>query len=131
VINQDLFLDGLKYFLKFKSESRVLLILDDHGNHTSYEAITFRKDHDIGLVSPPHRTHVLQPLDRACFKPIKAQCHKKKAMELMHRNAIEAISKVRFTSLFAEAHNKTPTMGETVRGFMFIRIVPLQRRRHS
>jgi hypothetical protein len=36
-INEDLFLDWLKHYLKFKSEGKVLLILDNHGSHTSYE----------------------------------------------------------------------------------------------
>jgi hypothetical protein len=34
-MNEDLFLDWLKHFLKFKSEGKVLLILDNHGSHTS------------------------------------------------------------------------------------------------
>jgi hypothetical protein len=31
-ITDDLFLDWLKHFLKFKSEDKVLLILDNHGS---------------------------------------------------------------------------------------------------
>jgi hypothetical protein len=62
-INEDLFLDWLKYFLIFKSENKDLLILDNHGSNTSYKAIRFCKDHDIEL----HSTHVLQPLDRTFF----------------------------------------------------------------
>jgi hypothetical protein len=72
-INEDLFLDWLKHFLKFISEGKVLLIIDNHGNHTSYEAIRFCKDHDIELIGLlPRSTHVLQPSDRTFFKSLKA-----------------------------------------------------------
>jgi hypothetical protein len=124
-INDDLFLDWLKHFMKFKSEGTVLLILDNHGSHTRYEAIRFCKDHDIELVVlPPHSTHVLQPLDRTFVKSMKAQYHKN-ATEWMHRNPTEAINKVRFSSLFAEAYNKTATVGAAVKGFMCTGIMPL------
>jgi hypothetical protein len=88
-INEDLFLDSLKHFLKFKSEGKVLLILDNYGSHTSYEAIRFCKDHDIELIELPlHSTHVLQPLDRTFFKSLKAQYHKN-ATEWTHKNPTE------------------------------------------
>jgi hypothetical protein len=126
-INENLFLDWLKHFLKFKYEGKVLLILDNHGSYASYEAIRFCKDHGIELIGlPPHSTHVLQPLDRTFFKSLKAQYHKN-ATEWMHRNPAEAINKVRFSSLFAEAYNKVATVGAAVKGSMCSGIMPLQK----
>jgi hypothetical protein len=63
---------------------------------------------------------VLQPLDRT----LKAQYHKN-AKEWIHSNPTQAIHKVRFSSLFAEAYNKAATVGETVKGFMCTGIMPL------
>jgi hypothetical protein len=42
----------------------------------------------------------------------------------MHRNPTEAINKIRFSSLFAEAYNKTATVGAAVKGFVCPGIVP-------
>jgi hypothetical protein len=55
----------------------VLLILDNHGSHTSYEAIRFCKEHDIELIGlPPRSTHMVQPLDRIfCQGTIPQECH--------------------------------------------------------
>jgi hypothetical protein len=126
-INEDLFQDWLKYFLKFESEGKVLLILDKHGIHTSYEAIRFCKDHSIKLIGlSPHSTRVLQPLDRTFLKSLKAQYHKN-ATEWMHRNPTEAINKVRFSSLFAEVYNKTATVGAAVKCFMCSGICPCKK----
>jgi hypothetical protein len=68
-INGDLFLDWLKHFLKRKSEGRVLLILNNNRSHTSYEAITFCKDHDVdAIVQPPQSTRV-PALDKTFLNP--------------------------------------------------------------
>jgi hypothetical protein len=45
----------------------------------------------------------------------------------MHRNPTEAIYKFRVSSLFAEAYNKTSTVGAAVKGLMCSGIMPLQK----
>ena len=51
----------------------VLLILDGHTSHISYEVRTLARDNNVHLLKlPPHLTHLLQPLDLAVFKPMKS-----------------------------------------------------------
>ena len=52
--------------------SKRLLILDNHGSHTTPEFRAFCEDKDIiPLWMPPHSSHLLQPLDVGCFGPLK------------------------------------------------------------
>jgi hypothetical protein len=81
-INEDLFLDWLKLLFKFKSESKIFLILDTHESHVSYETIRFHKDESL-----------------------KAKYHKY-AMEWTHKNPTAAINKFRYSSFFAEHTTK-------------------------
>ena len=50
----------------------VLLILDGHTSHVSYEVRMLARDNNVHLLKlPPHLTHLLQPLDLAVFKSMK------------------------------------------------------------
>lgn len=49
-----------------------LLILDGHGSHATAEFDHFCNENKIiCLYLPPHSSHLLQPLDVACFGPLK------------------------------------------------------------
>ena len=48
----------------------VLLILDGHASHVSYEVRRLALQHNISL--PSHLTHILQPLDIGVFKGMKS-----------------------------------------------------------
>ncbi|CAG7727543.1 unnamed protein product, partial [Allacma fusca] len=50
----------------------VLLILDNHSSHVSFQAVSYCRRHHINLLtSPPHTTHKLQPCDVSFFGPLK------------------------------------------------------------
>ncbi|CAM4570494.1 unnamed protein product [Leuciscus chuanchicus] len=50
----------------------LLLLLDNHHSHISVAAIDFCRAHGIVMLSfPPHCSHLLQPLDRSVFGPLK------------------------------------------------------------
>lgn len=78
-----IFVEWLKCFITFVERSRgrrtvgggasvpepVLLLLDQHSSHLTMEALELAKAHHIvvfGLI--PHASHILQPLDVACFR---------------------------------------------------------------
>ena len=49
-----------------------LLVLDGHGSHATADFDHFCKENKIiPLYMPPHSSHILQPLDVACFGPLK------------------------------------------------------------
>ena len=51
----------------------ILLILDGHSSHVSYEVRQLAIENQIHMLKlPPHLTHLLQPLDVGVFKPMKA-----------------------------------------------------------
>ena len=51
----------------------VLLILDGHASHVSYEVRQLALQHNISLLKlPSHLTHILQPLDIGVFKGMKS-----------------------------------------------------------
>lgn len=123
-INEELFLKWLEHFNKFKIPGRVLLIMDNHGSHTSLQALEFCQRNQIELLGlPPHSTHVLQPLDRTFFKSLKANYHRK-ATEWMQRNPTQTLSKVRFNPIFCEAFNTAATVACAVKGFACTGIMP-------
>lgn len=55
----------------------VIVFLDGHVSHLSYELSVFCKNHQIILCClPPNATHILQPLDVAVFAVLKKQWQK-------------------------------------------------------
>ena len=78
--NDQLFIDWLKHFIKYSQASkanRCLLIVDGHGSHKTLDAINMCRENGVDMISlPPHCTHMLQPLDRSYFKPLKAAYNK-------------------------------------------------------
>ena len=52
------------------------LIIDGHGLHISIEMIQVVIDNNILYCLPPHTTHILQPLDVAVYRPLKAHFSK-------------------------------------------------------
>lgn len=75
LMTKELFMDVLKHIIKHtncSTENRILLLLDNHRSHTSYEAIKLCKDSGISVLSfPPHSSHRMQPLDIGVFGPFK------------------------------------------------------------
>ena len=71
-----LYLDWFeKIFLKHtdnvKDKPRVL-VFDGHASHLSLPLIKLARDNNVVLLRlPAHLTHLLQPLDRAVFRPVK------------------------------------------------------------
>jgi hypothetical protein len=70
-----LFVEWIHHFqekVRADTEHPVLLLLDKHSAHLSLEAITFCHEHSIHLITlPSHSSHIMQPLDKCFFKPLK------------------------------------------------------------
>jgi len=64
----------LQHFQKYVSSSnerKILLIFDNHSSHISVASAEYVRLYDIALLSSPHTSHKLQPLDRKFFGPLK------------------------------------------------------------
>jgi hypothetical protein len=72
---------------------------------------------------PPHSSHLLQPLDVACFGPLK-KAHGREIEHLIRRS-VTHISKTEFFSAFYAAHQATMAKDNIQGGFRGAGLVPL------
>jgi len=74
-MNADTFLQWMKHFIHHTRcgvDKQVLLILDNHESHVSYECLELARHSGVTMLTlPPHCSHKLQPLDRSVFGPFK------------------------------------------------------------
>ena len=72
---------SFSWFNKFSviiTERPLLLVFDGHLTHLSFDVIEKEIEENIIIVKlPPHTTDLLQPLDVACFGPLKRMWSKK------------------------------------------------------
>ena len=75
---------------------------------------------------PPHTTHVTQPLDRACFAPLKIEwrqlCHK-----YISENPGKTVSQYEFCELFSKAWSRAFTIKTIVSSFKVTGVFPFNR----
>jgi hypothetical protein len=96
--------------------SKRLLILDNHGSHTTPEFTSFCENNNIVLLwMPSHTSHMLQPLDVGCFGPLK-QAYSKKTQSLI-RNHIFHIDKSTFIATLYAAYIDAITSHNIQAGF--------------
>lgn len=74
-INSALFVKVLEHIKKFTRctiDDKIILLMDNHESHCSFEVVQYAKENGIVLVTfPPHCTHRLQPLDVGILGPFK------------------------------------------------------------
>ena len=73
-MDQELFTEWfLHHFLEHAVSSRpLMLLLDGHSSHFTVEVVKLAAAHDVVIFClPPRTTADSQPLDTACFKPLK------------------------------------------------------------
>ena len=78
-IDRKLFCDWMfEHFLAYAPPARpLLLLLDGHSSHYCPEVIKACAEEEIIVLAlPPNTTHIIQPLDRGCFSPLKSQWKK-------------------------------------------------------
>ena len=95
------FIDWLQHhFIEYLPDDHppVLLILDGHKSHISYEACLIAKENDVHLLKlPAHLSHLLQPLDVGVFKEMKKMWYELVAD--FFRRTKKAVTKANFPTL--------------------------------
>jgi hypothetical protein len=100
-----------------------LLIVDGHESHCSLDFQDYCKENKIiALCMPPHSSHLLQPLDVACFSPLK-RCYGD-GISALARSRIHHISKETFLPAFKAAYELTFTEENARAGFRGAGLVP-------
>src|ERR1051326_7779194 len=100
-----------------------LLILDGHGSHHSIRFESFcRENNIITLCMPPHSSHILQPLDVACFGPLKTSYSRQ--IEKKMRAGVNHITKDDFLAVYYDTHLAALTSSNICSGFRAAGLVP-------
>jgi hypothetical protein len=123
--NNDLALAWLEHFDSHAKPigTHRLLIIDGHESHCSVEFQERCKEKKIiTLCMPPHSSHLLQPLDVACFAPLKRLYGN--AISALARSCIHYINKETFLPAFKAAFEKTFTAENICAGFRGAGLAP-------
>jgi hypothetical protein len=100
-----------------------LLIIDGHESHWPIDFQDCCKEKKIiTICMPPHSSHLLQPLDVACFSPLK--CSYGNAISALARSRIHYINKQTFLPAFKAAFEKTFTVKNICAGLRGAGLVP-------
>lgn len=96
--------------------SKRLLILDNHGSHTTPEFRLYCEAKDIILLyMPPHSSHLLQPMDVGCFGPLKTSFSK--LNRALIRRSIFHVTKHDFIDNIKESIPASLTKANILGGF--------------
>jgi hypothetical protein len=125
--NNEMGLEWLKHFDQHTINRSVgtyrLLILDGHESHQSTEFRDYCKEKKIiPLYLPPHSSHLLQPLDLACFGPLKQAYGRE--IERLIRRSVTHVTKTEFLPAFYTAHQAAMTESNIRGGFRGAGIYP-------
>lgn len=128
-IDQELFRDWFCFhFLKYAPTPRpLLLLLDGHSSHYCPETIHLAaKEGVVIFVLPPNSTHILQPLDKDTFAPLKL-FWREAVQRYMSKNPGLHVNRYCFSALFSQAWSRCMTMANCRAGFRVTGIFPLNR----
>ncbi|GBN51244.1 hypothetical protein AVEN_8937-1 [Araneus ventricosus] len=109
-MNSHLFIDWLKHFVKHakpSAEDLVQLIADNHTSHCSTPAVLIRRENHITFLTlRPHASHVLQPLNKCFFAPLKA-LYSSEAKKWLVQNPGNVITLYEVSGIFQKAYSAT------------------------
>ena len=103
---------------------RRLLVVDGHSSHytTRFLAFCITKKIDLALL-PPHTSHVTQPLDIACFSPLKTAITSE--VDAIFRKSVTSLLRVEWTSAYIRARARCFKPYTIESGFREASIYPL------
>ncbi|GBN14580.1 hypothetical protein AVEN_73597-1 [Araneus ventricosus] len=117
----------LKHFVKHakpSTEDPVLLIADNHTSHCSLPAVLFRRENLTTLLTlPPNTSHVLQPLDKCFFAPLKA-LYSSETEKLLVQNPGNAITLYKVSWIFQKVYSATARVQLAGKAFRVAGIEP-------
>ena len=127
--NSQIFREYLEeHFLKYvplKDGQKVLLLLDGHKSHASVRLAQWARDRNIILfILPAHTSHLLQPLDVACYGPMQrmynSECQK------FLRESHGVITRYNVCQLVCKVYNKAISADNLIAAFQKTGIHPLK-----
>lgn len=133
-MNNDLFVDVMKHYIKHSNsslENQSILIMDNHESHLSIESLDLAKASGvIVLTLHPHTSAKMQPLDVSIFGPFKNYYHAAMDSWLM-RNPGQPITIYDVGQFIGLAFEKSMTPSNIRQGFEKTGIVPFDRHKFN
>lgn len=129
-MTSDNFLEVLKHIVKnvrCSAENKILLIMDNHESHLSFQGIEYCRSNGITVLTlPPHTSNKLQPLDRTVFGPFKTFFNQ--AADSWHLNHPgQTLSIYDLPAMCLQAWDRAATPSNVKSGFKCSGIVPFDR----
>ncbi|CAG7669233.1 unnamed protein product [Allacma fusca] len=114
------FIKWLKHFRRHATRNpgtHVLLILDNHGSHISYDVVKYCRKNAIELLTlPPHSSHKMQPLDVGVYSPLKAK-YREELARWLSSHMRQAPKIVDIPDILAPAYKEATKRSSAVNGF--------------
>lgn len=103
----------------------VVLFVDGHQSHLSYETAEFCSQNQVILYClPSHASHIIQPCDLTLFKSLKENW-KKEVRKWKAEHITQNVTKLNFASVFAQAWQASSKKSIAENGFRASGLYPL------
>ena len=126
--NNQLFRDWMQHFVSYarpNSETRTLLILDNHESHKDFDALQFARENGVTVLSlPPHTSHKLQPLDVTVFGPLSTY-YERAIFAWQKQHPHRMMQHYDVAKVFEQAYTHACTPANAIAGFRKSGIYPL------
>lgn len=129
----DIFHEWFEHFCKETKDIRPLLLLyDGHLSHTSLQTIELAVNEGISILKlPAHCTDVLQPLDVACFSPLKSYYEKQLTERVFVTGAREPLRKGEFCNVLGKIWRRGLSVSNIMAGFAATGVFPVNRDKYK
>jgi len=117
-----------RHFLRYAPAARpLLLLMDGHSSHYCIDTVQLAASEGVTLfVLPPNTTHLMQPLDKGIFGPLKVRW-RQVCFQYLAAHPGRVITRFEFSQLFGEAWLSTMTARNIMSGYRTTGVFPLDR----
>ena len=130
-MTSEVFSSWFDHFVSIVKERPLLLVLDGHITHTSLSVIEKAINEDVTILKlPPHSTDLLQPLDVACFAPLKKLWIKKLNLWLNQWGPRLPVRKHNLVNLLGEIWEQGLTPNNIMAGFSATGVYPVDKTKY-
>lgn len=110
-----------------RNGKKIILYFDGYRSHVNYDIAKAALENDVILIKfPPNLTHLLQPLDRTCFRPLKQAWNV--VLATHQKNHSERLHKHMFMRLLGRVWSKSFKKDHLESGFKTTGLFPLNRK---
>ena len=123
-----IFFSWFERFCDQITQRPLLLVFDGHLTHLSIDVIRKARAEDVTILKlPPHTTDLIQPLDVACFGPLKCIWERKLNEWTSLFGVNERIKKAQFANMLSEVWRQGLSTKNIIAGFEATGVFPVNK----